>query len=118
MRVPAYAPHPTQFSGQQLYDDYSPSMYNTILTSLPIGAVCLVDRQLRNTSLFEEFPNMYNATRTLAGAVFWKTGFLQSAWMACFIYFVAYYSLEVSGGQLAGWGHRDAHGRGWHVGHT
>lgn len=75
-------------------------MYNTILTALPIGAHALIDRQLRDINLYEMFPLMYNRTKTLAGAVFWKTGFLQSIWMATFIFFVAYFTIEEVSGRL------------------
>ncbi|CAD7701700.1 unnamed protein product [Ostreobium quekettii] len=97
------------FSGQTLVDDISATMYNVILTSMPILLFSLIDRPVSDASLVR-FPQLYNTAHSLSTRVFWRTGILDGMIVAAMCFFIPFYAAVPAG--------RDSTHGLWAVGKT
>ena len=86
------------FSGQAIIDSMSATVYNVVLTSLPILILASVDKPTGISTLLS-YPQLYNTSRALSSWNFWKAALLKSALTSALSFFVPYFSAS-SNGQL------------------
>ena len=76
----------------------SATVYNVVLTSLPILILASVDKPTGISTLLS-YPQLYNTSRALSSWNFWKAALLKSALTSALSFFVPYFSAS-SNGQL------------------
>jgi magnesium-transporting ATPase (P-type) len=79
------------FSGQAIIDSMSATIYNVVLTSLPILILATVDKPAEQDTLLKH-PQLYNTSRALSSWNFWKAALVKSTMTAALSFFVPYIS--------------------------
>ncbi|QDZ20134.1 phospholipid-translocating P-type ATPase [Chloropicon primus] len=84
------------FSGQAIIDSYKATVFNVVLSSLPILILATVDKPAEMKSLMDH-PQTYNNSRALSTWNFWKAALLKSTMTSALAFFVPYFSTSISG---------------------